>query len=200
MTKARLLALLVVVTLVLVPTLALAQGLAMPCRFYGTVTSDGVAVDDGTVITATIDGDEYTATTPSAYGASTYALTISPAEGVTYADGSTITFMIGDESAAETGVWESGGNFEVDLSVGEGSGPGPGPGPGGQGPPGPAGPAGPAGAAGAAGSAGSAGPAGPAGASGAAGEDGAGSTLSIIALVIGGVALLVGGMAMRKKV
>ncbi|MEE8373482.1 MAG: hypothetical protein V3R87_07190, partial [Dehalococcoidia bacterium] len=195
-TKARLLALLVVVTLVLVPTLALAQGLAMPCRFYGTVTADGVAVDDGTVITATIDGDEYTATTPSAYGASTFSLRIEPADGVTYAEGVTITFMIGDESAAETGAWESGGNFELDLSVGEGSGPGPGPGPGGQGPAGPAGPTGPAGSAGAAGAAGSAGPIGP---TGPAGDD-ASSILPIIALVIGGVALLVGGMAMRKKV
>lgn len=199
MTKARLLALLVVVTLVLVPTLALAQGLAMPCRFHGTVTWDGVAVDDGTVITATIDGDEYTATTPSAYGASTYALTISPAEGVTYADGSTITFMIGDVSAAETGVWESGGNFELDLSVGEGAGPGPGPGPGGQGPVGPTGPTGPTGPAGAAGDAGSAGSAGPIGPTGPAGDD-ASAILPIIALVIGAVALLVGGMAMRKKV
>ncbi len=197
MTKARLLALLVVVTLVLVPTLALAQGLAMPCRFYGTVTADGVAVDDGTVITATIEGDEYTATTPSAYGASTFALTITPGEGVTYAEGTTVTFMIGDESAAETGAWESGGNFELDLSVGEGSGPGPGPG--GQGPAGPTGPTGPTGPAGSAGSAGAAGSAGPIGPTGPAGDD-ASSILPIIALVIGGVALLVGGMAMRKKV
>jgi len=182
MTKARLLALLVVVALVLVPTLALAQGLAMPCRFYGTVTADGGAVDDGTVITATIEGDEYTATTPSAYGASTYALTISPAEGVTYADGSTITFMIGDESAAETGAWESGGNFELDLSVGEG--PGPGPGPGGQGEKGDPGDPGDPGAKGDTGDKG----------------DSPSAILPIIALVVGGVALLVGGMAMRKKV
>ena len=196
MTKARLLALLVVVALVLVPTLALAQGLAMPCRFYGTVAADGAAVDDGTVITATIEGDEYTATTPSAYGASTYALKIEPAEGVTYVEGATITFMIGDESAAEAGVWESGGNFELDLSVGEGPGPGPN---GDQGPPGPAGPAGADGAAGPAGVAGATGPAGAAGVAGEAGDD-ASAILPIIALVVGGVALLVGGMAMRKKV
>ena len=105
------------IVLALVPSMGSAQGLAMPCRFHGTVTADGAAVADGTVITATIDGDEYTTTTPAVYGASSYALTISPAEGVTYAEGSTITFMIGDHSAAETGVWESGGNSEQDLSA-----------------------------------------------------------------------------------
>ena len=71
-----------------------------------------------------------------------------------------------------------------------------------QGEPGPQGPQGPAGADGAAGPAGAAGATGPAGAAGVAGEagDDASAILPIIALVVGGVALLVGGMAMRKKV
>jgi hypothetical protein len=191
MTKARLLALLVVVALVLVPTVALGQGVEIPSRFHGTVTVDGNPVDDGTVITATVGGDTYTTTTPSVYGASTFMLEIQPA--MQYADDTLVTFMIGDQAADQTASWLKGSNQEVDLSVGEGV-----PGGGEQGPPGPQGPAGPAGPAGAAGPAG---PAGPAGAAGPAGEDGAdaSSVLGIVAIVLAVIAVLVGAMAMRRK-
>jgi hypothetical protein len=191
MTKARLLALLVVVALVLVPTVALGQGVEIPSRFHGTVTVDGNPVDDGTVITATVGGDTYTTTTPSVYGASTFMLEIQPA--MQYADDTLVTFMIGDQAADQTASWLKGSNQEVNLSVGEA---GPGGGVGEQGPPGPPGPAGPAGAAGPAGPAGATGPAGPAGADG----DDASSVLGIVAIVLAVIAVLVGAMAMRKKV
>jgi hypothetical protein len=190
MTKARLLALLVVVALVLVPTVALGQGVEIPSRFHGTVTVNGNPVDDGTVITATVGGDTYTTTTPSVYGASTFMLEIQPA--MQYADDTLVTFMIGDQAADQTASWLKGSNQEVDLSVGEA---GPGGGVGEQGPPGPPGPAGPAGAAGPAGPAGATGPAGPAGADG----DDASSVLGIVAIVLAVIAVLVGAMAMRRK-
>jgi len=121
MTKVRLLALLAVVALVLLPVLSsitLAQGPGLPCRFHGSVQVDGEDVPDETVITATIEGDDYTTTTPSDYGASTYSLEIAPAEGTTYEDGAEIAFTV-DGAAAGTSTWEAGGNVELDLSVGE---------------------------------------------------------------------------------
>jgi hypothetical protein len=193
MTKARLLALLVVVALVLFPAAALAQGVELPGRFHGSVTVDGSGVDDGTVITATIGEDTYTATTPSVYGASTYVLTITPA--VPYAEGETLSFMIGGQTADQTGSWVRGGNQELDLSIGE-AGPG---GNGGVGPPGPAGPPGPTGAVGPVGPEGPTGATGAAGAAGADGED-ASSVLGIVAIVLAVIAVLVGAMSMRRKV
>ena len=116
MTKLRLLALLAVVALVLLPAIAVAQGgIQPPCRFYGTVLVDGADVADGTVITATIDGnDTYTATTT----ASSYGVIIAQPDGKSY-DGKTVTFKIGADSASQTGTWTIGGNVEVNLTVGE---------------------------------------------------------------------------------
>jgi hypothetical protein len=197
MTKLRLLALLAVVAFVgalLVPAMALAQPLP-PCRIHGTVQIDGANVAAGTVITATIDGDTYTATTPSAYGASTYLVSIAQPDGKSYA-GKTVTFMIGADTALETATWEQGGNLVLNLTKGVAPTPTPPPGaitsvvakPLAAGstptasleggvltlgiPAGAAGAAGPAGAAGAAGSKGDTGAAGAAGATGATGATG----------------------------
>jgi hypothetical protein len=115
MTKLRLLALLAVVALVLLPAIAVAQGgLQPPCRFHGTAQVDGANVADGTVITATVDGDAYTATTT----ASSYAVTIAQPDGKSY-EGKTVTFKIGADSASQTGTWAIGGNIAVNLSKGE---------------------------------------------------------------------------------
>jgi hypothetical protein len=120
MTKLRVLALLAVVALLLVPAFAYAQTPPQPpCRFYGTVTADGAAVPAGTVITATVGGDEYTATTPAeGYGSSSYAIKIEEPDGSSYS-GATVSFKIGGSSAKETGTWTLGGNVNVNLSVGE---------------------------------------------------------------------------------
>src|SRR5512136_1197561 len=98
MTKVRLLALLAVVALVLFPAIAFAQGgLQPPCAFHGTVQVNGQNVADGTVITATIGNDTYTATTTD----STYRVVIAQPEGKSY-DGMTVTFMIGSATAGQT--------------------------------------------------------------------------------------------------
>ena len=122
MTKVRVLVLLAVVALLLFPAIAQAQGgLQLPCRFYGDVTIEGDPAPDGTVITATVGGTEYTASTPAGgYGTGTYEILISPGEGVNYSEGSLVTFKVGEVQVTQTESWESGGNVEVDLSYGEG--------------------------------------------------------------------------------
>ena len=118
MTKVRLLALLAVVALVLFPAIAFAQGgLQPPCAFHGTVLVNGANVADGTVITATIGNDTYTATTTTAAGASTYRVVIAQPEGKSY-DGLTVTFMIGSDTASQTGTWQMGGNVALNLTKG----------------------------------------------------------------------------------
>jgi hypothetical protein len=122
MTKLRVVVLLAVVALLLFPALALADTPPEPpCRFYGTVTVDGLAVADGTVITAIVEGDQHTELTPAeGYATSTYAMKIVPPEGTEYTNGATISFMIGDRTAAQTGTWSVGGNVNLDLTAGEG--------------------------------------------------------------------------------
>jgi hypothetical protein len=118
MTKLRLLALLAVVALVLFPAIAFAQGgLQPPCAFHGTALVNGQNVADGTVITATIGNDTYTATTTTAAGASTYRIVIAQPEGKSY-DGLTVTFMIGSATAGQTGTWQMGGNVAINLTKG----------------------------------------------------------------------------------
>ena len=114
MTKVRLLALLAVVALVLFPAIAFAQGgLQPPCAFHGTVQVNGLNVADGTVITATIGNDTYTATTTD----STYRVVIAQPEGKSY-DGLTVTFKIGSDTAGQTGTWSMGGNVAINLTKG----------------------------------------------------------------------------------
>jgi hypothetical protein len=74
-------------------------------------------VSDGTIIKAVIEGNDYIATTPAIYGNATYAIEIVPPDGVQYMDGTQIAFYIGNITAAETGIWETGGNFRLDLSA-----------------------------------------------------------------------------------
>jgi len=210
MTKVRVLVLLAVVALLLFPAMALAQegGLQLPCRFHGMVTIEGAPAPDDTVITATIAGDEYSASTPADYGAGSYILEITPPEGTNYSEGALVTFKIGATQVG-TESFEAGGNIEADFAIGEG------PAEGGlittvvvntlaSGATATASydsstgtltlgiPAGPAGAAGAAGAQGPQGP---------AGEDAPGGmALPIVALVLAVIAIGVAVMAIRRKV
>ncbi|HEY49028.1 MAG TPA: hypothetical protein G4O13_03175 [Dehalococcoidia bacterium] len=108
------------VSLAILPTSALSQGLALPCRFYGTVGLDGDPVPDGLAVTAVIKEGAYiytySTTTPAVYGSSTYDLIIMPAEGIRYDDGTPVYFQIGNSYATEYGTWEMGGNRELNLT------------------------------------------------------------------------------------
>jgi len=187
MTKLRVVALLAVVALLLFPAIALAQAPEPPMRFYGTVTIDGENVADGTVITATIEGDQYTTTTPAeAYGASSYAIKIVPPEGTKY-EGATVSLQIGDQSVAQTGTWTKGGNVELNLSIGEAQ-----PSNGTQGPKGDKGDQGDKGDKGDQGDQGDPGP---------SGKDAPGGiALPIVALVIAIIAIGVAVMSTRRRV
>lgn len=116
-----------VAAFVLSPVVASADG--MPCRFYGTLLLDGNALPDGSVATATISGVTYETTTPSAYGPSTYSLTIAALPGTLYAEGATVIFTIDGIVADQTGTWQSGGNIEVNLTASSGPTPTPTPAP-----------------------------------------------------------------------
>jgi len=88
----------------------------LPCRFNGTVMLNGANVADGIIVTATIEGDEYSTTTSSAYGNSRYSIQISEPSGKSY-PGNTVTFAIGGNTAQETGTWQRGANILLNLTV-----------------------------------------------------------------------------------
>jgi len=89
-----------------------------PSRFRGTAQLNGANVADGTIITAIVRGDEYTTTTPvEVYGPSTYAIKIVPPADTAYAEGTAVTFKIGDYTADQTGGWETGGNIQLNLTA-----------------------------------------------------------------------------------
>ncbi len=84
-----------------------------PCAFHGTVQVNGQNVPDGTVITAIIGTDTYTTTTTH----STYMIVIVQPQGRNYV-GLTVSFMIGNAIAIQTGTWAQGGNVWLNLTSG----------------------------------------------------------------------------------
>ncbi|MFC1848488.1 hypothetical protein ACFLXV_04185, partial [Chloroflexota bacterium] len=86
MVKAGVMLLTAVAALLVLPCAASADETAA-CSFAGTVTLDGADVPDGTVVKALIGDDEFTTTTPTGYGSSTYSITIQSPEGTTYPEG-----------------------------------------------------------------------------------------------------------------
>ena len=87
------------------------------CRFTGTLTLNGNNMPDGTIVKATIEGDEYTAVTPTGYGPSTYSVEILPPDGTAYADGTQVLFTVDGHPADPAGVFRSGENIRWNLNV-----------------------------------------------------------------------------------
>ncbi len=87
----------------------------LPCRFYGNVRLDSAPVPNGTMITATIEGDTYATMTPAIYGNATFAMTIEPLPGTFYNEGTEVVFTVAGYEAAPRGYWETGGNIHIDL-------------------------------------------------------------------------------------
>lgn len=86
------------------------------CLFTGTVELDGNGVPDGTLITATIEGDDYHTHTPTGYGPSTYGITIVHPEGKSYPDVAEVTFHINGSPAEQTSTFVAGSHVRLDLS------------------------------------------------------------------------------------
>jgi phage tail sheath gpL-like len=100
----------------LLPSIALSDG-TPSCSFAGIVEFNGADVADGTVITAIAEGDKYTTTTPTGYGASTYAIVIQTPSGKYYPEGAEVTFEVNGYAADQTGTWQPGQNIRLDLTV-----------------------------------------------------------------------------------
>ncbi len=91
-----------------------------PCVFHGTVLLDGEPVDTGTVIKAIYGLEDHIAKTAlAANGTSIYSLNIVPPEDKVYEVGDAVTFVIGVIEANETGIYEPGGNFTLNLTAEE---------------------------------------------------------------------------------
>lgn len=120
MAKARVLVLMVAAALLIFPCTASADDQPV-CRFTGTATLDSANVPDGTVITAIIGNDEYTTTTPTGYGPSTYSIAIQPPGGTHYPDGTAVSFKIDGFAAHQTGILHNGENIRRDLTASTGS-------------------------------------------------------------------------------
>jgi hypothetical protein len=103
----------VVVATFLLPAVALAQPEA--CWFYGDVVVNGVAAEDGTVVSAWIEGN-MTASTTTDDGS--YVLTVGEF-GKGY-PGATVTFKVDGTNTGVTRTWTAGEPFKTDLTVGEG--------------------------------------------------------------------------------
>jgi hypothetical protein len=89
-----------------------------PCSFSGTIKLDDSDTSDRTLVTATIEGEEYHAYATEAYGSSRYYyLTIRAPEGKNYPDGAKVEFKVNGHPAAQTAIYKAGANTRLDLTA-----------------------------------------------------------------------------------
>ena len=124
MTKAKLMALMAVMAMLLVlPAMVLAQAQPpRPAVFGGSATLDGATAANGTTVTATIDGVVAATTTVSG---GNYAFSIAQPPGLSFA-GKEITFKVGVGTATETATWNADGGAVLNLTAVTGPPPRPG--------------------------------------------------------------------------
>lgn len=94
-----------------------------PSRFVGAVTVNGVAAATGTVIEGRVGGATCGTTTVfQASGQGRYVLDVPAADPASApgcgTDGATVTFFVGGQQAAQTGVWRNFQLNTVDLTAG----------------------------------------------------------------------------------
>ena len=89
----------------------------MPHQFYGTVSRDGVPVQQGTLVEAFVGNVKQAETTVDAEGRYGY----NPIFRVSGSAGATVTFHIGGVQADEHATWESGAVQELNLTIHEGT-------------------------------------------------------------------------------
>ena len=110
MTKAKILAFLAVMAMVLiVPAVAFAQAVP-PHIFIGSVTVNGLSAPSGTVVSAVVGGVEQGNATVSSAGS--YTLQVSQGSGTD------IIFMVDTLTASETATWQQGGADVLNLTAG----------------------------------------------------------------------------------
>ena len=110
-------AILIILSTILIAPYLVSADETYICRFAGTVQLNGEAVPDGTVITAIVGDDEYTTTTPTGYGPSTYSVAVHPPGGVSYPDGTAVHFKIHSLPADQTSALKQGKNIRLDLTA-----------------------------------------------------------------------------------
>lgn len=90
-----------------------AQGEPIPHSFYGTVQLNGADVEDGTLISAWINGEKKAEVPSQTFnGDSVYSMSVpdGPEEA-------TIEFRVDGNTANETATWQEGGNVELNLTA-----------------------------------------------------------------------------------
>jgi hypothetical protein len=87
----------------------------MPHQFYGTVSFDGVSVDEDTLVEAFVAGVKQAQTTVDAEGRYGY----DPSFTVPGTAGAEVTFYVGGVLANETATWQSGKVQQLNLTVSE---------------------------------------------------------------------------------
>lgn len=95
-----------------------------PAGFYGYVTSGGANVPDGTIVSAWINGVQYDSTpTFTDAGLSVYTFEVRGDDDATPGvieggkEGDPIVFKVGGVIVPQAGVWHSGSNQQIDLTV-----------------------------------------------------------------------------------
>lgn len=97
----------------------------LPCSVYGTVKINGQNINEGTIISAWIDGVKYAEKPSWMYaGQSWYGILSIPGDDDETAGvreggrpGDTVTFKIGEMVADQTIVWQADGDVPLDLTV-----------------------------------------------------------------------------------
>ncbi len=96
----------------------------LPCKFYGTVKQGGANVPAGTPVTAWIAGVQYgTIAYAFSYGGETWYNIDVPGDDpdTSVKDGGVpgdiVSFKVGDVWADQTGVWQTGGNISLNLTI-----------------------------------------------------------------------------------
>ena len=118
MTRVKILALLVgMILLFTLPAVVSAQ-VQFPHIFVGTVTLDGDAAPDGTVVSAWVEGVTDAAGTATTSGGS-YSIVADPGED-SWA-GLAVTFLVAGSPAAESTTFEHGGADVLDLTATSGA-------------------------------------------------------------------------------
>ena len=104
-------------------SMVLAGPPVLPSSFWGTVKVDGENAPDGAVVRALIDGQVYAEEYTQTYeGESFYALNVRADDPGTQkrdggCEGDVVQFEVGGVLTEQTGIWHSGTNVRVDLTV-----------------------------------------------------------------------------------